>query len=76
MASGQEVFILWQKKALVCTVNLQNSKFIVLKHTMGLRQSKKRHRVTLTTTLTRRVRFQQRNQKDASIFHHRFSVDS
>lgn len=74
MASGQEVFILWQKKALVCTDSLQNNKFIVLKHTMGLLQPKKEHRVTLTTTLTRRVKFQQRNQKDSSIFHYRFSL--
>lgn len=44
MASGQEVFILQQKKALVCTDSLQNSKFTVLKHTMGIPQPKKRHR--------------------------------
>lgn len=74
MASGQEVFILQQKKALVCTDSLQDSKFTVLKYTMGILQPKKRHRVTLITTLTGRVKFQSRNQKDASIFHHRFSL--
>lgn len=74
MASGQEVFTLQQKKALECTKSLQNSKFTVLKHTVGLLLPNKRQRVTLTTTLTGRVKFQPRNQKDASIFHHRFSL--
>lgn len=74
MASGQEAFILCQKQTHVSIVSLQNNKFLVLKHKTDLLQPKKRHVVTLTTTLTIRVKFQQSNQKDASILHRRFSV--
>lgn len=42
MASGQEVFILQQKKALVYTDSLLNREFTVLKHSMGLLQPKEK----------------------------------